>query len=352
MESVKDYIARIEETARQWLQPDNYILKEAIDRTVNEGLFGIEDIKHQVRALKQNIEAGQIEEWARRSGLEEKGLCSGKKVLCLHAGNLPLVGFQTALGVIMTGASYHGKLSRKDPWLLRTFLDKLSQNGFEKQVHYSVQLDEFENVKADTLVFAGSEETVPVVEKEMKRLNALKQDAQKIIRTAKFSIAYIEDLESHTMQDLTEAIFRYGGQGCRSVAMVVTEKRLDSMKCGFTDYVESFWLKNPQHKKPSPALQYQFAYNKAIGRSQAWLDDFLLQESEDLPNQDFMVNWIQGDQKKVRELWHQFGKKVQTVYTTGNKIEGIPTELLSQAQKPPLWWKPDGVDVIQAIISQ
>ncbi|MEX0610281.1 MAG: acyl-CoA reductase [Balneolaceae bacterium] len=339
----------IKTAAKNWLRPDNYFLKEAIDRTVNEGLFSFEDIKHQILVLKEGLESGQIEEWVRRCGLNEQNNAKGKKILCLHAGNLPLVGFQTALGTLLSGADYYGKLSRKDPYLLATFLDEVKKTGLNQQV-YSTDLDHFKDLKADTVVFAGSKETVPKVKEKISNLKAAIPDAEFIIRTAKFSIAFIEDQSTQTMQDLTEAIFRYGGKGCRSVAVVVTKYPLDSAKCEFTDYIESFWLKNPQHPKPKPNLKYQFAYNKSIDRSQAWLDDFLIQESDEFPESDFTLNWVLGDEEKVRELRQKFGDAVQSVYTTGIKIEGIPTELLSQAQQPPLWWKPDGVDLVDELI--
>ncbi|MTI89112.1 MAG: hypothetical protein FH748_14235 [Balneolaceae bacterium] len=347
---ITDHINKVEQAARNWLQPDNYALKEAIDQTINEGLFSFEDIKHQLLVLKENIESGQITAWAQRAGLSDTDNAVGKTILCLHAGNLPLVGFQTALGVILSGADYTGKLSRKDPYLLKTFLTELNQVGLDNSINYSTDLNDCEGLEADEVVFAGSSASVAVVKKEINRLGAASDEARYLIRTAKFSMAYVDNQDALTMKDLTEAIFRYGGKGCRSVAVVVSPYSLDSIKCEFTDYVESFWLKNPQHQEPGPALAYQFAYNKAIERSQAWLDHFLIQESTDLPDQDFLVNWVQGDEDTVRELKAKFGDVVQSIYTTGQQVEGIETTPLSQAQRPPLWWQPDGVGVLKELL--
>ena len=107
------HITKVVRATKAWLQPDNLSLKKAIDKTVEEDLFSLEDIKFQVRTLKQKVDSGQVEEWAERAGLSERNNSSGKKVLCLHAGNLPLVGFQDTLGTILSGADYHGKLSKK-----------------------------------------------------------------------------------------------------------------------------------------------------------------------------------------------------------------------------------------------
>ncbi|MFV1884250.1 MAG: hypothetical protein ACMZ7B_07175 [Balneola sp.] len=346
MMNIQNHISKIAQAARNWLQPDNLELKKAIEQTVDEGLFSFEDIKFQIRALKQNIDSGQVEEWAMRAGLGEPKNSIGRKVLCLHAGNIPLVGFQDALGTILSGTDYYGKLSKKDPYLMPTFMKEVEKSGIETSIRYSTNLNEFQGIKVDKVLFAGSSESVPKVNEELNRLGLIASETELVIRTAKFSMAYITNEESEVIKDLVEAIFRYGGQGCRSVAVVVSPIRFNNLKCHFQDYIESFWLKDPQHKKPSEALAYQFAYNKAIDRPQAWLDDFLIQESEDFPELDFTLHWVQGDVEKLKELKEKFGTAVQTVYTAGEKVEGLETEFLSKAQTPDLWWKPDGVGVI------
>lgn len=306
----------------------------------------MEDIKFQIRALKQNVDAGQVSEWAHRAGLGTEKNSIGQKVLCLHAGNLPLVGFQDSLGTLLSGADYFGKLSRKDPYLLPTFLKKLKEFGLENTVEWSTILADFNDLVADTVLFAGSQQSEEPVKAELKKIKAVNEHTEFVMRTARFSIAYITDENPETIANLVEAIFRYGGQGCRSVGVVVSPTPLNGLKCHFQDYIEVFWLKNPQLKKPPAALEYQFAYNKSIERPQAWMNDFLLQECEDVPEQDFTLNWVQGDETKVRELLIRYGTIVQTVYTTGQKVEGVKTELLSQAQNPPLWWEPDGIKII------
>ncbi|GAB5408235.1 MAG: hypothetical protein BalsKO_06000 [Balneolaceae bacterium] len=344
--NIQEHIKQVSKAAKKWLRPDNIELKKAIEQTVDEGLFSFEDIKFQIRALKQNIDSGQVEEWAKRAGLTEEKNSIGQKVLCLHAGNLPLVGFQDALGTILSGADYYGKLSIKDPYLLGSFLEMIKASGFDTKIKYSSKLLDFKNLNADKLLFAGSSESVTKVEEELERFGATTTETEFVIRTAKFSMAYITNEDPEVVTDLVEAILRYGGHGCRSVALIVSPIRFNKLKCHFQDYIESFWLKNPQLKKPTEALAYQFAYNKAIDRPQAWLDDFLIQESEDFPELDFTLHWVKGDEEKLKELKEKFGLAVQTIYTAGEKIEGIETEFLSKAQTPDLWWEPDGKPII------
>ena len=205
-----EHIQLIDETTRNWFRADNKHLKDAIERTVKDGLFTFEDIKFSILALKEKVDAGQIIEWANRAGLGDDQNQKGKRVLCLHAGNLPLVGFQDALGTILSGADYQGKLSKKDPYILATFLDTLNEIGLQNSIEYSIELNEFEALQADKVLFAGSEQSVEPVKKQLNDLKAVSVDTEFVIRTAKFSMAYITSEESEVVTDLVEAIFKIG----------------------------------------------------------------------------------------------------------------------------------------------
>lgn len=339
-------IQKITNIVESWLNPGNPKLQRAVEQTVEKRLFSKQDIEFQLEVLRGNVKNGDIQTWSEKAGLTDKDNATGKKALCLHAGNLPLVGFQTALGVILTGADYYGKLSRKDPYLLTSFLEEVKKSDLTRVVEYSTSLDHFKNLQSDTVVFAGSGESVPDVKSAIKGMKAAKPEAEFIIRTAKFSIAYIDEWNSEVREMLTEAMCRYGGQGCRSVALVVSAFGLDDVHEELEVSIQEFWDQNPQHQKPSGDLAYQYAYNEAIQRNQLWMKEFLIQETEELPEIDFTVNWVKGGDNKVRELRTKFGPLVQSVYTVEDDIEGVETEPLSNAQKPPLWWRPDGVSII------
>lgn len=346
------HIKAISKAIDAWLQPDNMSLKNAIDQTVKENLFGLEDIKHQIRHLKRSLTEENLLKWGNKSNLNVSQL-KDKNVICLHAGNLPLVGLQDLLSTALAGANYWGKLSRKDPYLLPTLIEKLDDQNIIGERQYSTDLPYFSNREADAVLFAGSEDSANSVISSLKDLNIADFDTPRLMRTAHFSIAFISDHEKETMEDLTEAVFRYGGTGCRSVAIVVAPFKLDSQKCHFTDYIEAFWLKNPQHKKPDQSLFYRYATNKALEINQAWLNDFLIEERISKPTDKFVLQWIQGDKHTLSKIIEEFKEGLQTVYTTSetqaNDIQEqfkIETDLLTKAQTPDIWWKPDGVDTV------
>jgi hypothetical protein len=353
MATLQSRIETLLEVTERWLSNDNEYLMEAAGRTVDEGFFAVHDVKFALKAIKKSINQTALKEWIKDAGLSDEKDASGQNVLCLHAGNLPLVGFQDAFSALLSGARYIGKISRKDPYLLPTFLNEVKKTAVwtDMDVQWSHRLDDFEDMRNDVVIFAGSESSVPGVMEAINNLNLSTEKTRYLIRTAHFSMAYLDRQDERTMKDLVEGIFRYGGKGCRSVAIVVSPFSLNSIKCELTDYIETFWLENPQLKKPSPKLKQQFAYNKAIERSQVWLDDFLLQEGGLELNQDFVCYWMQGDESTVAELAKKYADELQSIYITRSDIE-VPgfenrTEILADAQQPPINWKPDGMDTLE-----
>lgn len=324
-------------------------MKEAIERSVSESLFSFQDIKHRILALKASLTNKQLHHWASLSGLNE-GSMRGKRVLCLHAGNLPLVGIQDLLAVILTGGTYVGKLSGKDPYLLNSLLVKLKEHGIGEDSLYDTNLENFKGNKADFVLFAGSEKSIQTVNKKLLELDIMNSDTPLLIRTSHYSVAWIHDQSPETMKPLMEGILRYGGKGCRSVAVVVAPFSFTSNSCNLTDYVESFWIKNPQHQKPSPSLYHRYALNKAVGIPQIWLDDFLIEETLKIPDENFVVQWITGGEDELKEVIHMSRGGLQSIYSTdsfaGEMFDNNVIEPLEEAQNPPIWWRPDGVDTI------
>lgn len=340
-------IKQIADAIKDWLQADNLDLKLAIDRTVNEGLFSIHDVKYQIRWLKQSLTEEALFNWAEQNitTLPDQP----KNVLCLHAGNLPLVGLQDLFAVLISGHNYAGKLSRKDPYLLNTLFPHLQKRGLVEKENWSTDLGDLTHLRADALIFAGSEQSVEPVFENLEKLGVADRSVPSLIRTAHFSIAQIEDSDPDTMRDLVDAVFRYDGMGCRSVAMVVAPFSLKSQKCHFTDYVEEHLLRSPFHKKAPLALYQRYAYNRAAGIEVAWLDQFMIEETEMKPAEPHILHWVTGSSEKTSELAHKYSDGLQAVYVTSENsgIEGVETELLPHAQRPPINWKPDGVDTIQ-----
>ncbi|WP_372637915.1 acyl-CoA reductase [Fodinibius sp.] len=360
MADIEKRITTLLEATQSWLQADNHYLMDAIDRTVQEGYFSFEDVQFAIDAIQKSIDREAIQAWAGEAGLNggyDHGRTQHQNVLCLHAGNLPLVGFQDAFSTLLSGSRYTGKISRKDPYLLPTFLNEVKKTAIWTgvNVQWAHRLDDFEGMQNDAIIFAGSESSVPGVREAIRKWNLAGQDCRYLIRTAHFSMAFLDRKEKRVIEDLVEGIFRYGGKGCRSVALVVSGYSLDEIKSELQEAVHSFWLENPQHLIPPPGLRQQYAYNEAVERPQLWLDHFLLQEGGLEFDRDFVSYWVQGDEETVAELAEQYERQLQSVYIAhpGVEIQGLEnqTELLGKAQQPSISWKPDGVDTLAWLVN-
>lgn len=353
---IKKTIENLQGAIDEWLSPNNLRLKDAIDKSINEGLFSFEDIKFQILTLKKTLQKSAFKRWISISDADQVERQT-QTTLCLHAGNLPLVGVQDILAVVLAGNRYIGKLSKKDPYLPATLLDVLKKHNVLNGT-WSVDLDDLAKKKltADNLMFSGSTESIdPVIEK-LTQLDLADTTTPSLMRTAHYSIAFIEDDRPETYRQLAEAVLRYGGGGCRSVAMVVAPNGFKSKKCEFTDYVEEFWMQNPQHKKPHPSLYHRFAYNRAVNIEQSWLDHFLIEQTDHEPVEPFILHWVEGDKTKLEELVNRYRDGLQTVYVThpDTKLpDSIPEpEMLSDAQQPFIRWRPDGVDPLKWLIDR
>jgi hypothetical protein len=354
MQNIQTRISTLSEVFSHWLSDENEHLLRAVRQTASEGYFSFSDVQYALKALRHSLSLESLKEWVNRSGITADSDARGRNVMCLHAGNLPLVGFQDALAVLISGARYTGKISRKDPYLLPTFLNEVKQTEVwgGENVQWSHRLNDFEGMQNDAILFAGSGQSVPKVTKAIGRLNLQSPDTRFLIRTAHFSMALLKNKDEEVLQDLTEAMLRYGGKGCRSSAVVVSPFALDEVRNDIKPRAEAFLQENPQHAEPQPKLGQRRAYNEAVERSQLWLDHFLVQEGGLEMDQDFICYWVQGDEKEVAALADQFGDRLQSVYTTAGNNTSVAklnqkTELLATAQRPPIYWQPDGKDSLE-----
>lgn len=339
----------LETSIQMWLTSSE--LKGSVERTIEMGVDR-SDVVFSLRQVKEACTSDELEFWLSTSFNEE---ADHKNVLVLHAGNLPLVGFQDAIAVYLSGAQYRGKISRRDPWLLPSFLSILKRIDKTFKGRWSTDLDTFRDLKADHLMFAGSPDTLPQIEQQLLDDEIISPDCKKLIRTAKFSIAYVGNDPNERYHQLVEAIERYRGEGCRSVKVIVAPLALYDHSCHVTDYFEAYWTKTQTNRDPEPSTMHRLAYNKSIERPQMRLEHLLIEEGEPETIEKDRVYWVNGGFEKISELLERFGEQVQSVYAFQEDIQALNNHLgeereaedISTAQRPPIYWKPDGVDILE-----
>ncbi|MFN2372545.1 MAG: hypothetical protein ABR545_01930 [Cyclonatronaceae bacterium] len=330
------------------------------------------------------------------------------KILCLHAGNLPMVGLQDVVAVLLSGNRYFGKFSRNDPWLIASFVDVCRERGLPEVCGCSTELGSFSGLRADAVLFTGSDKTVPAVMDELFRLKAVntKPKTRYLIRTAQLSVAIVRKKQS--AWELFEAVTRYDGRGCRSVGVVVSPYSLDkyagALRMAEACRKEKVSVPEPgaesdgnDHVPESVAgrsadtnngpKKYLHAYAVAAGLPSLQLFDgrWMFIESDDTGLiREGVVLWIKGGEEELGKVQNRLSGRIQSVFTDGTEMEGVEgkageaeiaegTELadlagdaesadesveaalagdddfesLNKAQRPEFDWSPDGLDTLQ-----
>lgn len=338
-----EIIQQILEAKDYWLFKKKEDLDQQIHATIQAG-FEKTDVFHALRWIHHTLNEKSLLNWVEQQ--QQLSPQKAKNVLFFHAGNLPLVGFQDVIAVLLSGHNYFGKLSRKDPFLLKGFLDAFNRIAPEKSLKYSTEVSDFVGVKADALVFSGSETGSQEVVQLCLKKELIHPHAKQLLRSAHFSIALIDDHSPETMKNLVESVLRYNGEGCRSVKMIVAPFDLYDHSCEVLDYVESWWI---QTKRSPGALSEGgnlfYAFYRAIEKPiLKWESKFVVQHTPTRLEPD-AIYWIKGDVQTVLELKAKYGNQIQMVYNSKN-YTNLTTEPLEKAQFPDLNWKPDGVDTL------
>ena len=344
---------RLGKAVQSWLNDESGALQMAIDKTVNEGLFFREDVMRALGHTRTSVTAELLQKWVKESVHEKPDISNKDIVLCLHAGNLPLVGLQDVLAVLLSGHEYAGKISRKDPYLMKSLLDHLEKDGSFPKMRYSTNLEDFVNLGAGAVMFSGSEESVPEVRAVLSEHNIMAAGAKELIRTAHSSVAWIgKEAETDTIiRALLEAIFAYEGKGCRSLITIFTDgdarHLLDAIarEAGASPYIQN--CISP--KALSPVLHYKRSFYSAVDQPYLRLGDKLIVIGEPDPRTEGLITITQSEGKECINFIKKQNAKIQSFYTVEETpgLGEIPVESLHHAQSPPVNWKPDGTDPLK-----
>ncbi len=369
-DQISERIARICDGVDAWLNNEDGILDITVDRTATEGLFPRHDVMHMLKQVSITLTPQALQDWVDRV---DRGTSAGTmpsltsqmpRVLCLHAGNLPLVGLQDIIATLLSGAVYYGKLSRRDPWLADGLLRLLRKRLPDQLGGWASRLEELEKVGAEKVLFAGAESSVEEVKQRIHELGLASDQAHFLPRTARFSMAWLdeEDFQSDSVRlskHLIEAMLRYEGRGCRSLAVVVARRSLSEVAGSLADAAEVFVRRNrPSHYR-KPGVSYWRSYLRSTGKEVYDIGSQIITDDHDLMGTEDVICWLTGNREDVVRLARQFGPQLQQVYmyagreTLSRKGAGLLSDVpeirlepLSEAQSPPIGWQPDGIDVL------
>lgn len=185
--------------------------------------FERENILRALSAWAGNLEAGKLAAWI--SPYREY-LPKRLDIAVVMAGNIPVVGFHDYLCVLLSGNSFQGKLSSKDPFLLPFLHAKLRQmapagSGLGEDSPDPARFTEGKVEDFSAIIATGSGNTFRYFEHYFGKYPHL-------LRKNRTSCAVLDGKESVSdLEGLCDDILSYFGLGCRNVSKLYVPEAYD-----------------------------------------------------------------------------------------------------------------------------
>ena len=340
-----DVIDALARTAEAWSDPEHPPRAAAVEATLEahpetQTFEAITFAVNQTMSVvtPEALAAWQAGRWA----------AAPRTVGVLHAGNIPLGELQDAMAVLLAGHRYRGVVSLKSPFLLPAFLADLVAAAPDldaRIVGFEALLAE-----ADAVVATGSDETMDDV---AARLDAAGIAPElRLLRGHRVSVAVVDGRESEEERErLAEDVLLHEGAGCRSVALVFAPPGLTP-----DPYLDAFAAGRAVYPAPpatAAGLRMSAALARSTGQPHATLDDgsLLVTRGEAEAQRPGHLRWVEATAADA-EAWIRTNRnRLQLVAARPGLhaalgAAGVPVVDLGEAQRPPLDWRPDGIDTL------
>ncbi|WP_439556571.1 acyl-CoA reductase [Dyadobacter sp.] len=312
--------AENEEVIQDWVESANS----------RNNWFTPENVRKSLHAIATEfLDPEKLREWSAQYPEPNKY----RKVGVVMAGNIPAVGFQDALCVLISGHTLLVKPSSDDPVLISALLHHLIQKEpeFTSQIRFVERLNE-----ADAYIATGSDNTA-------RYFHYYFASKPNVIRRNRTSAAVLTGNETQEeLQLLGRDVLQYFGLGCRNVSKLFVPAGYD-----FTKFYEA--IENRAHLYLQNHKYFNnYEYNKSI---------FLINRVPHLDNGFLMITENSAlvspisvlhfetytDLDTVQSALNESAEKIQCV--VGNA--GIPGNVpFGKSQEPGLSDYADAVDTM------
>ena len=353
----RELVRAVSAAADAWTDPDYDHRKIAVEGTLEaSNTFTEEAVAFAVNQQMSLLTEEALEAWIR--GRSASSPCT---VGTLNAGNIPLVGLQDFLAVILTGHRYLGSVSSKSPALLPAFVADLCRFAPDIAAHFAPLPELLAGV--DALIGTGSNETIawlragaraPVPDDAQDATTGKAHDispARCLFRGHSFAVGVLDGKErADTYERLAEDVLLHEGFGCRNVAVMWAPRGLapDDLLEAMARFRGVF----PAHERTAGRLAMQRALLEAVDASHAYGEglEFLVSRGEPEIQSPGHLRWVEYDDIADVNAW--LGKQpVQLVVATPPVRKRLTFRGLflapGEAQRPALDWRPDGVDTVE-----
>jgi Acyl-CoA reductase (LuxC) len=338
-------LSALVETASAWLDVEYGPRVEAEDASLAcENRFTA-----QALAFAVNQQMSQLTEENLLTWIPGPSNTCNADVALLTAGNIPLVGLQDLLGIVLSGGKCVVVLSSKSPALLPAFVDDWRKRAPDLPVSFH-DLNSALN-RCDSVVAGGSDRTMDVIRTRLEDAGIDLKRA--LLRGHRNSVAILEaNWRSDDYARLAEDIWLHEGLGCRSVALLFAQDDLspDALLKASAEFRAVF----PPHPASRGALELQRALLSATDQSHAHGEnlEFLISRGEAEIQGPGHLRW--SPYRKLSDVTSWLEMKRHDIQIIVAKPacdsiipEGIQIVRPGNAQRPVLGWKQDGIDLIE-----
>lgn len=302
----------------------------------HNGWYTPEQVYFAVQSWAEALMEDNISKWI--SAYDFDSVQTDKTVALILAGNIPLVGFQDFLSVLITGNKALIKTSSNDQHLLpflAKYLIAVDENLKDKITFVEGKLENF-----DAVIATGSNNTARYFEYYFK-------EKPSIIRKNRNSAAILTGKETkEELEALGEDIFRYFGLGCRNVSKLFIPKDYS-----FDAFFHAMF-------KYQDVIHYEkyannYDYNKAV---------FLMSNFKLLDNGFLTLKEDSSYASPISSVFYEYYENPEELKkrleTDSDQIQCIVSSNFTQnsvafgeTQKPQLWDYADNVDTITFLLT-
>ncbi len=307
------------------------------------GWFTPEFVRYQLNALAEATTRTKLEKWVSSYPNLDKNNSTPKTIAVIMAGNIPFVGFSDFIAVLMSGNSFLGKLSSKDTHLPKAIAQVLTVIEPAFADYITLTEEQLSNFSFDAVIATGSDNTARYFEYYFGKY-------PNIIRKNRTSVAVLTGEETDgQLERLADDVFLYFGLGCRNVSKIFLPEKFDLNRL-----FKAFYKYKDLINYNKYANNYE--YNRAIyllEKYEFYDNGFVLLRPDDinLVSPTAVVYYQRyKNLDTVRQLLDAYREKIQCVVSAVD-FEGFDVVDFGRSQVPELWEYPDGIDVMQFLLS-
>ncbi len=320
--------------------PQTHAGKALLERmpTLNlgNGWFSTTNIQHRFQGLAQNLSNESLTKWLAQYAIATTEPL--QKIGVIMAGNIPLVGFDDFLAILISGNCFLGKTASDDAYLplaITAILTEIEPR-FTNRIVFSDRLTHF-----DAVIATGSGNSARYFEHYFGKY-------PHIIRHNRNGVAILDGTESDDeLKALGEDIFRYFGLGCRNVSKLFVPEHYSFNR--FFENIVGFGEELMMNKK----YMNNYEYHKTLYlmNSTPLLDNnfvVLKEDTEIASPVGVIFHEPYTNPENLKSRIENLTSHIQVIIS--HSSNGLNSLSFGNAQRPELNDYADGIDTLQFLI--